>query len=189
MNARAADTDPGWRPVLKVLPTLMIPFFGMRTMTMQDSGLQATRLLWLVFVNAIVLLWVPVLALGATDGAPVSVGVGVGVTVAVGVGLLVASLRFAPSIDGSSETELARSFQRLTLIRIAFAEAAAIVGFICFLLTGSWVVYGTGFVIALVGMWLAAPRRPVLASLQDDLHTSGSELHLIRVLNTTRLTR
>ena len=175
--------------MLRVLPMLAVPFLGMRTMTMQNSGLQATRLLWLVFVNAMVVLWVPVIALAATGGAPVSIPVGVAITGLIGVIMLTLSPRFVPPIDGSSPTELARSFQRGTLVRIGFAQGAAVGGFVLFLLTGSWIVYGTGFLIAAYGMWLAAPRTPVLDAIQQELDRSGSDLHLIRVLNTTRLTR
>jgi hypothetical protein len=190
MNRRlTADDDPGWKPILKLLPTLVVPFLGMRTMTMQNSGLQATRLLWLVFVNAIVVIWIPVIALAATGGAPVTIPTGVAITAVVGVALILVSSRFVPEPDGSSPTELARSFQRATLVRIGFAQAAAIVGFLCFLATGSWIVYGTGFVIAAYGMWRAAPRRTMLDSIQADIADAGSDLHLIRVLNTTRLTR
>ena len=94
-----------------------------------------------------------------------------------------------PPTDGRSADALARSFQRATLVRIMLAEAAAIVGFVCFLLTGSWLVYGAGFLIAAWGMWLAAPRTATLEATQADLADRGSDLHLIRVLNTTRLTR
>ena len=94
-----------------------------------------------------------------------------------------------PDPDGSSPTELARSFQRAVLVRIGFAQGAVAVGFICFLLTGSWIVYGTGFLVGAVGMWLAAPRTPQLDAIQAEIAAAGSELHLIRVLNTTRLTR
>ena len=58
-----------------------------------------------------------------------------------------------------------------------------------FLLTGSWIVYGTGFLVAAYGMWLAAPRTPRLEAIQNEITAGGSDLDLIRVLNTTRLTR
>ena len=157
MAPSSTDQDPGWKPVLRILPTLVIPFLGMRAMTMQNSGLQATRLLWLVFVNAMVVLWVPVVVLAATGGAPVSIPTGVVVTAAIGTTMILLAPRFVPAIDASSPTELARSFQRATLIRIGRAGAAA-GGFVLFLLTGSWIVYGTGFLVAAYGMWLAAPR-------------------------------
>ena len=189
MSRPAAEEDPGWKPVIRLLPTLVIPFLGMRTMTMQNSGLQATRLLWLVFVNAIVVIWIPVVALAATGGAPVSIPTGVVVTAVIGVTLLITAPRFVPDPDGSSAVELARSFQRSILVRIGFAQAAAAAGFVCFLLTGSWIVYGTGFVIASWGMWLAAPRAPRLDVIQAEIAAAGSDLDLIRVLNTTRLTR
>ena len=189
MNRPTADDDPGWGPVLKQLPTLVVPFLGMRTMTTQTSGLQAARLLWLVFVNAILVIWIPVIALAATGGAPVSIPVGVAVTAVAGAVLLALAPRFVPEPDGSSPTELARTFQRATLVRIGFAQAAAIVGFICFLMTGSWIVYGTGFLIAAWGMWQAAPRTVVLDQVQAHIESAGSELRLVRVLNTTRLTR
>ncbi|MEM9464665.1 MAG: hypothetical protein AAGA90_04800 [Actinomycetota bacterium] len=189
MNRRTADDDPGWKPVVKLLPTLVIPFLGMRAMTTQNSGLQATRLLWLVFVNAIVVIWIPVVALAATGGAPVSISTGVTVTAIIGVGLMLVAPRFVPSPNGSSPTELARSFQRATLVRIGFAQGAAITGFVLFLATGSWIVYGTGFLIACYGMWRAAPRASLLEATQSEIREAGSDLHLIRVLNTTRLTR
>lgn len=189
MAPSSADQDPGWKPVLRILPTLVIPFLGMRAMTMQNSGLQATRLLWLVFVNAMVVLWVPVVVLAATGGAPVSIPTGVVVTAAIGTAMILLAPRFVPAIDVSSPTELARSFQRATLIRIGFAQGAAAGGFVLFLLTGSWIVYGTGFLVAAYGMWLAAPRTPRLEAIQNEITAGGSDLDLVRVLNTTRLTR
>ncbi|MEM9200472.1 MAG: hypothetical protein AAGC53_02380 [Actinomycetota bacterium] len=188
MRASNADVDPGWKPVLKLLPMLVIPFLGMRTMITQDSGLQAIRLVWLVFVNALFVLWVPVVLLAATGGAPVSIPVGVAVVAAAGLGLTRLAPRFVPSPDGSSPRELARSFQRATLVRIGFAQATAVVGFVMFLATGSWIVYATAFVIGAFGMWQAAPRTAILEATQAAIAADGSELKLIRVLNTVRLT-
>ena len=62
MNGRVED--PGWGPVIRRLPLLLIPVVGMTRLSKESNGLLAMRILWVVFVNAIVLIGVVVLLLG-----------------------------------------------------------------------------------------------------------------------------
>ena len=43
--------DPGWGPVLRTYPKLIVPFIGMRAMVGQTSGLQSMRMVWLGFAK------------------------------------------------------------------------------------------------------------------------------------------
>ncbi|MEM8708358.1 MAG: hypothetical protein AAGE98_17975 [Actinomycetota bacterium] len=185
----SADRDPGWGPVLRAYPKLIVPFVGMRAMVGNESGLQSMRMVWLGFANVLVVIWIPVLLFGQTDGAPMGVSTGIAVTAVLGVFAQLTAPRFAPEPDLSSPAAFAGSFQRATFIRIALAEAAGWVGFICFLLSGHWLVYAVGFVIAGAGLWDAAPRAAKLEALQAHVRESGSNLKVIRTLNQQRLTR
>ena len=189
MNKPDLDRDPGWGPVLANYPKIIIPVLGMTTMTKQTSGLQSMRFLWVAFANVLLLIWIPVVLFHETDGAPVGVSTGIAVTAVLGVFAQLLAPRFAPLPDVSSPAALAGSFQRATFIRIAFAEAAAFVGLIMFLLTGHWLVYAVGFAIAAAGLWDAAPRTGRLDALQQQVREAGSNLKVIRSLNQTRLTR
>lgn len=182
------DLDLGWGPVLRAYPKIVIPVLGMRTMATQASGLQSMRFVWLAFANVLMLIWIPVLFFAETEGAPVGVSTGIAVTAVVGAFAQLLAPRFAPEPDGSSAPALAASFQRATFIRIAFAEVAAFVGLIAFLVTGHWLVYGIGFVIAAAGLWDAAPRAARLEQIQEQVRKSGSDLRVIRTLNQQRLT-
>ena len=56
--------DPGWGPVLRIYPKLIVPFIGMRAMVGQASGLQSMRMVWLGFANVLMIIWIPVLLFG-----------------------------------------------------------------------------------------------------------------------------
>ena len=49
--------DPGWRPVIGLLPKMFVPFIGMRSMATQPSALVALRMLSLYVAVAIVPVW------------------------------------------------------------------------------------------------------------------------------------
>ncbi|MEO0495648.1 MAG: hypothetical protein AAF081_19750 [Actinomycetota bacterium] len=189
MNKRDLDRDPGWGPVLRAYPKLIVPFIGMRAMVGQSSGLQSMRMVWLGFANVLVIIWIPVLLFGQTEDAPLGLSTGVAITAVLGVFAQLLVPRFVHEPDISSTEALAGYYQRATFIRIAFAEAAGWIGFICFLLSGQWLVYGVGFVISGAGMWDAAPRREHLDALQEQVESMGSDLRVIRTLNQQRLTR
>ncbi len=181
--------DPGWGPVLRTYPKLIVPFIGMRAMVGQTSGLQSMRMVWLGFANVLVIIWIPVLLFGQRDGAPLGLSTGIAITAMLGVFAQLLVPRFVHEPDVSSPEAFAGSYQRATFIRIGRAEAAGWIGFVCFLLSGHWFVYAVGFVISGAGMWDAAPRRKHLDALQEQVESLGSDLHVVRTLDQQRLTR
>ena len=94
--------DPGWGPVLRTYPKLIVPFIGMRAMVGQTSGLQSMRMVWLGFANVLVIIWIPVLLFGQRDGAPLGLSTGIAITAMLGVFAQLLVPRFVHEPDVSS---------------------------------------------------------------------------------------
>ena len=110
--------DPGWGPVLRTYPKLIVPFIGMRAMVGQTSGLQSMRMVWLGFANVWGIIWIPVLLFGQRNGAPLGIPTGIAITAMLGVFAQMLVPRFVHEPDVSSPEAFAGSYQRATFIRI-----------------------------------------------------------------------
>jgi len=181
--------DPGWGPVIRRLPLLLIPVVGMTRLAKEANGLLAMRILWVVFVNAIVLIGVVVVFLGGEFDGAVDSSLALAATVVVGVFTQLAGPRFVRGPDVSSASAFVPTFQRWFFSRVAFAEVAALFGFVMFVLSGSGLVYAVGAVIALAGMIDAAPGARRLAALQERADAEGSGLDVLSALQQGGLTR
>ena len=130
--------DPGWGPVLRTYPKLIVPFIGMRAMVGQTSGLQSMRMVWLGFANVLVIIWIPVLLFGQRDGAPLGLSTGIAIRRCSASSPRLLVPRFVHEPDVSTPEAFAGSYQRATF-RIGLAEqrAGSALSASCSAVTGS----------------------------------------------------
>jgi F0F1-type ATP synthase membrane subunit c/vacuolar-type H+-ATPase subunit K len=181
VSGPAGEDDPGWRPALGGLAWGLVPGMAIRRARRSGGGgLVVLRGLFLSFCAAIALVGLVVLVLSAGEGIEQGAdGTTVAIAVAVaGVVLLVASAWRRP-LDGSSEQALAQSYRRRFFLRMAFAEAAALLGFVGFILTGNPAIYLVGAAFTVVGFVLLAPTAGNLARDQEALRARDGTAHSI----------
>jgi F0F1-type ATP synthase membrane subunit c/vacuolar-type H+-ATPase subunit K len=169
-----ADEDPGWSLSWRSALWLLVPRVGIRRMSEGRSGeadgLVLMRQVFLTFCVAIVLIGVVVAFLysGSEPLPDPSPGPAVGLLVVAAVGVLTARFVEKP-LQCEDDVRLAASYRTRFFLRIAFSEAAALLGFVGFFLTYAWWPYPVGGAIAAVGFTRAAPSRRNLARDQDEL--------------------
>lgn len=179
------DSDPGWFSSRSLL-TLLIPWLGLqRAQKDGASSLEMLRHLFTAFAAALFLIGIVVLFLapgGSGDDDVMSAGV-----VAIGVaGYGVISL-FMPRLlerplDCTDPQALLASYRSRFFLRIAFADAAALIGFVGFFLADAWWLYPLGGAFAAIGFARLAPTRRNLERDQEGLHLAGCGESIIRVL-------
>ncbi len=175
------EEDPGWPIDARNLWVLLIPGLLQRRIRRQGlSGLRQLRLLFLAFCNAIVLFGVVlpfILPLSGGDEAAF---------VFVAVLALVALVDYAvvrrlerPLVCDA----LAASYRTRFFVRIASAEAIALIGFaVSFNLGAAWVYY-PGALLTAIGFARAAPTRAALQRDQQQLTGQGCGKSLVAALN------
>lgn len=177
------DDDPGWGFSWWSLLGALVPQLAIRRATRASPNrLLALRQLFVSFAIGLAAVTVVVVILGdLTDGdeRPTLSAAIVG-----GYGLM--SLA-APGIikkhfDTASSHELATSYQNRFFLRIAFAEAAALVGFVIGISVGPWWMYFAGLAFAVVGFIRLAPTAANLRRDQAALGEAGCRLRLIDAL-------
>ena len=131
----------------------MLPTQGARMAASSTAGLHVMRVLWLIFVLAMVLIAVVVLVLDAAlpGGGPDGRVVGA-VVVGFGLFLQLLAARLVPTIAGHDGSSVRHTAQRQFFIRIAFAEPSALAGFLGFVIAGNPAVYLAGAAVSLLGM-------------------------------------
>ncbi|MEQ8841708.1 MAG: hypothetical protein RIB98_12070 [Acidimicrobiales bacterium] len=184
------NSDPGWGDALKRVPAALVPTRGMRMAAGGTNGLTIMRLVWITFVASMLLIGVAVFAIdralpgGGADGRVVAM-----VVAGLGVFAQVAAIRFVPAITGTTMPAVRATAQRAFFLRIAFAEPAALLGFLGFVLSGNAAVYVVGFVVGMAGMADAAPTASWIADGQKELQASGSDVELLAALVSGGITR
>lgn len=193
MTDPLSHDDPGW-PRLRSMAATFIPGMLIRREGRPGDdgggGLVSLRLVFIAFGNALVLIGAVVLILhvsGGLSGVPGRTATAALAVGAVGVGALVALRLFVPALDCSSDPALASSYRTRFFLRIAFSEAAALVGFAAFVVAGSPWLYLLGAAFAAVGYTVAAPSRRNLERDEEQLRAAGCGRSLTRVLNASRL--
>ena len=188
MSELSGDDDPGWRPALGGLAWGLVPGLAIRRARRRGGdALVVLRGLFLSFCAAVALVGVVVVLLSSgegLDGSADGTTVGIGVALA-GFVLLLASAWRRP-LDGSSDATLAESYRRRFFLRMAFAEAAALLGFAGFILSGNPAVYAGGAAFTAIGFVLMAPSAGNLARDQEAVRDRlGTGHSLIRALRAT----
>ncbi len=125
---------------------------------------------------------VPLSATTTLTARPVSV-VAVAVAIMVfGVFSIVVPRLVERRLDCSDDRLLAGSFRTRFFLRIAFAESAALVGFVGFILSNNGWMYALGAGFAAVGFYRAAPSAANLAEDQRRLTQASCVRSLIAAL-------
>jgi hypothetical protein len=162
--------DPGWGGVGGFF-LMLVPVLGSKRSAGMDPLLVLRRLFG-AFCTAIVLIFVALLFMDLNArGANLSEPAAVAITAIVGAVLLTASWTFARrALDCSA---LASSYRSRWFLQIAFAEAAALIGFVLAFVAGTIWTYPVGAIFTAIGFFLAAPTRAHLAQEQRRLHSAG----------------
>jgi hypothetical protein len=82
----------------------------------------------------------------------------------------------------TNDASLAGSYRTRFFLRIAFAESAALFGFVGFFTASVWWVYPAGAAIAFAGFARAAPTRAALQRDQDRLNERACFRSLVTAL-------
>ena len=169
-----AGDDPGWHISWSSALWLLVPGVGIRRLGSSRhgaaDGLVLLRQVFLSFCLAIVLFGV-VLAFQYADAQPMSdpsTGIAAGLLVVAASGILIEPLVERP-LPCTDDRGLAGSYRARFFLRMAFAESAALFGFVGFFLTYAWWPYPIGAMMAALGFARAAPSRRNLERDQDDL--------------------
>ena len=160
------DDDPGW-PSPSISLAMLVPGLMARRVREAGDGLVALRRVTISFTNALVLFGV-VLTFAAPGGGAAMPWVVVPVAVAL-VGAVIRRQVERP-LDCSSETALAASYRTRYFVRLAFADAVALSGFVAAFAGGPrWVYYAAG-AFTLYRIWAhVAPTRSALEREQAEL--------------------
>lgn len=170
---------------------MFVPWVGLQRAQKEGiNALEMLRQLFTAFASALLLIGVVALFLasGSTNESTMSPGV-----VAVGVaGYGVVSLfipgLFERPLDCTDPASLVGSYRTRFFLRIAFADAAALVGFVGSFLADAWWLYPLGAGFALVGFIRLAPTQANLQRDQEALNLSGCGQSLSEVLTSTNST-
>jgi cbb3-type cytochrome oxidase subunit 3 len=183
--------DPGWPRSL--LWVLVPPLAIRRAQRSGDANvLQLLRLLFTSFAMSLVLIGVVVIALA--DSEPAEADRPAASVVAAGVVAYGALSLFAPRLierplDCSDETALVSGYRTRLFLRIAFANAAALIGFVGFFLSGAAWMYPLGAIFAVMGYVRLAPSRRNLERDQEELNQQGCGLSLTGLLVARRIAK
>lgn len=149
-------------------------------------------MLFTSFALSLVLIGVVVIALAGSgtaepDGLAASV-VAAGIIAYGSLSLFALRLIERP-LDCSDETALVSSYRTRLFLRLAFANAAALLGFVGFFLSGEAWMYPLGASFTAVGYVRLAPSRRNLERDQEELNQQGCLLSLTDLLLTTRIAK
>ena len=150
---------------------------------MNTSGVYLTRQLIVSFSMSLVLFAIVVAFINQPGGSALPF---LGVLVVAAVASVALTNALEKPLDCSSRLALAGSYRTRLFLRVAFAEAVALLGFV-FSFTGapSWVFF-VAVAFAEFRLWtVCAPTRAALAADQRVLDERGCNLSLVASLNGT----
>ena len=180
--------DPGWRPILRSVALIAIPFVGVfmwRRRSRNADGLTALRSTYLGIVMAVWLMGLVLLLIVprrhwfalSRSNSFFWVVLGVGVTSLA----YVQAIR-SRSLKTSSPAALAASYRGNFFIGLGVSEAAALAGFVGSFAMGTWWIYLVGASFATIGFILIGPSRREITRRQDQIASQGSSLSLRKAL-------
>jgi uncharacterized membrane protein len=182
------DDDPGWVFSWRIFLWLLIPQIGLRRQVKRAEqgevdGLLMLRQVFMSFCFSIIAIGavLAVLYQGSKRPADPSTVPAAGLLV-VGAAGLVFGRRVERPLICEDDQKLAGSYRTRFFLRMAFAQSAAMLGFVGFFLADAWWTYPIGVAIASLGFYRAAPTATHLAADQDQLRTQGCGRSLIRAL-------
>jgi len=186
-----AEQDPGWRRALGGLWWILVPGQIIRQQKRDTAdgvhGLTTLRRLFSSFAALLIIVGAVVVYLSATttlDRHPLA-GIDVAICVIVyGVFSLVAPRLAEKPLDCSEDRRLAASYRTRFFLRIAFADSAALLAFVGFMVSDNGWLYALGAAFAAVGFYRVAPTAANLAVDQQALTDASCPRSLIAALAT-----
>lgn len=174
------EDDPGWGFTWKSIPRMFVPSLAMRRMTRGPGGdaVVLLRSLFLTFCAAIIFIGVVVVTLGDLTEGRQRPGLSATIAVVAGCACLLAQHFLSKPLDCTSPGSLAASYRTRFFLRLAFAEAAALIGFVLNILFGPWWVYFVAATFTVIGFARLAPTRRHLEQDQEELSRNGCLLSL-----------
>jgi hypothetical protein len=136
--------------------------------------LQQLRLTFFAYCGGVVLIGGVGAFVAATDDPALGVGMAAVIVVAVGLGSLVLSSVIPATLDSSSAERLAATYKTRFFVRMAIAEAVALVGFVLMFMTGSVVPFLAALPFTAIGFARVAPTDANLQRDQDALNATGT---------------
>jgi len=181
-------TDPGWGPARADAFLLLIPLLRRRRLKKRSSagdGLTVLRGYYLSYVMAIGMIGCVVVILETTAAEirpssevfPLWV-----VVVAVGFATLAASRVVTPPLPCESESDLAAGYRQRFFLQIAFANVAALTGFMGVIMSAAGWMYPLGALFTAIGFAKLAPTAGNLRQDQEDLRRRGCTVSLMSAL-------
>ena len=177
--------DPGWGRARDIVLMLVAAPFPFATRRREQNPLLGLRMLFIAFSVSLVGVGLVVLFLTAgpdPDRSPDPVATTLGVAV-LGAILVTFSWRAGPKLAcGSAAEALAASYRNRLFLRLALANASALIGFVGVSLTGSAMPYAAGLAWAVAGFVRVAPTAGNLERCQTELGLRGCPHRLVDVL-------
>lgn len=184
MAGTSDERDPGWFSAGTFL-WMLVPAVGLRRASREAANaLQHVRLVFTSFALSLVLIGLVAVLQTSGEGVEESVsGAVAGIVVAaVGVLSLLAPRIVAPPLDCSSTETLVAGYRTRFFLRMAFANVAALVGFVGVFLSGEWWPYPLGAAFTAIGMARLAPTRRNLERDEESLIAAGCGRSLMEAL-------
>jgi hypothetical protein len=116
------------------------------------------------------------------DGATISGSVAAVVVFALGLSGVVLSWRLKPELPGDDLGQLLGAYRTRFFLRLAMAEAGAVMGFVGFFLTQNPLVYFVGLIPAALGFAMLAPTRANLEREDQAMAARGCRYTIYRAL-------
>ena len=176
------DDDPGWGLSWWLLAVLVFPP-AVFLFTRGRTDLRSLRKLFLAAAISLIAFLRVTLVLEPDTSArrPAFALVAIGLAVSA----CGAVVFFPTRLEVDDEKRLAASYSINSFIGLAFAVSGALYGFVAFFLSGERWAYPATLPFAFLGLYLAAPTRARLARIQRQVDAQGSQLSLVRALQTT----
>lgn len=163
----------------------LVPGWGLqlRKSGGRTDGLVLVRGAFVSFVGAFGLIGIVVWMLeantslkGSVSATPASIAVAV-----IGLASVAGSALGRP-LACEDDARLAKSYTQRLFLRIALAEAAALAGFVGYLVTGSWGIYVLGAFFTALGFARLAPTTAHLRADEERLRDAGCARSLVAAL-------
>ena len=179
------DDDPGWHVEWKSLPMLLfVPQLARRRVARSPDPLATLRNIFIAFCGSMIGVGVVVVIVGDVGKGAHPATVPTLVVFGAGCVTLVLPRLLARPLDCSSAATLASSYRRRFFLRLAFAESAALVGFVVDIQLGPFWVFFVGLGFTAIGFSILAPTRRHLRDEAEALTMSGCGQSLIAALRT-----
>jgi hypothetical protein len=182
------DDDPGWGASWSML-LMLVPggarYYLRSRKGAAGDGLRSLRAIFLGFAGSLVIYGVVLVIIGggqaAGNAGPWAVALG-----AYGIVSLALTRAFERPLDCASEAALAQTYRTRFFMRVAFAQSAALFGFVAVFVVGPVWLYLLGAAFTAVGYARVAPTRANLAADQQRLAEQGCAGSLVAALRTQR---